>query len=104
MTPDNWMWIRDQLLKQKARFKNFLLMSESMIEHFQPQRMQAQRPETCSTARIPSFRADGEKISKCILSSKADCGACGCVITGMVDGIHGGNLRTIQTVNRMITT
>jgi MoaA/NifB/PqqE/SkfB family radical SAM enzyme len=104
MTPDQWTWIRDQLLEQKARFKNFVLMSESMIQHFHPLRMQAQRPETCSTARIPSFRADGEQISKCILSPKADCGACGCVITGMVDGIHSANLHTIQTVNRMITT
>jgi len=101
---DQWMWIRNELAIQKERFGDFLLMSDRMIQHYHPERIQTQQPGTCRTAEIPSFAADGGRISKCILSPKADCSACGCVITGMVDGIYNIDLPTIQTIRRMVTT
>jgi sulfatase maturation enzyme AslB (radical SAM superfamily) len=104
MNPDQWMWIKHELMKQKARFGDYLLMSNAMISHFDPSRMRMQRPDMCRTAKIPSFAANGDRISKCVLSPKADCSACGCVITGMVDGICNANLQTIRTLNQMITT
>jgi hypothetical protein len=104
MTPGQRMWVRDELNRQKNRFGFFLLMSGGMIEHYNPLRMQMQREETCRTAQIPSFAANGDRISKCILSPKADCSACGCVITGMVDGIYKFDLPTIGILNNMITT
>lgn len=104
MRSDHWMWIRNELAMQKEQFGDFLLMSDSMIQHYHPQRIQTQRAETCKTAKIPSFAANGERITKCVLSPKADCSACGCVITGMLDGIYNIDLPTVYTVRQMITT
>ena len=97
-------WIMKELLYQKEHFKDFLLMSRPMIEHFDPDRVKKQRPETCRTSlHIQSFAADGSRIERCVLSPKADCGACGCVITGILDGIYGAEIETIKIINRMIT-
>ena len=76
------IWIVDELLRLKGEFKNFLLMTEGMIHSLHPDHTERLNPETCDTAKwIESYDAAGKRMPQCILSEKADCRECGCVIT-----------------------
>jgi hypothetical protein len=94
----------EELLRQKEMFGDFLLMSTQMIEHLDPAKIRLQKAATCRTSTaVSSFAADGCKISQCVLSPKADCTACGCVITGLLDGIYRPDLATLRVVDRLVT-
>ncbi len=74
------------LLSAKEKFGTFLAMSPQMIGQLDPVVTAKQTPELCPTAqRVPSYDAAGNRISQCILGEKADCSACGCVITAMFE-------------------
>lgn len=77
-------WIVEELMRQKRRFGDFLCNTESMIQDVHPVQTRQQTPETCGTARLTqSFDTAGDRIKRCILSEKADCSECGCVITAI---------------------
>ncbi len=74
--------IVERLRSVKRSFGKFLAMSEEMIGRLAPEVMATQTPATCPTAlRIHSFDAAGKRIPQCILTEKADCSSCGCVVT-----------------------
>jgi organic radical activating enzyme len=82
LTQESREWIVQELMLQKKRFGRFMCNTESMIGELHPLRTRTQTPETCGTAKLTqSFNAAGERIGQCILSEKADCSECGCVIT-----------------------
>jgi len=57
-----------------------------MILHLHPDNTTKLTPEKCGTAIYsPSFDARGNKIAQCILSNKAKCSECGCIITAMMN-------------------
>jgi MoaA/NifB/PqqE/SkfB family radical SAM enzyme len=77
-------WIVEELLRQKNRCGDFLCNTESMIHELHPLRTRMQTPVTCGTAKLTqSFNTAGERIRQCVLSERADCSECGCVITAM---------------------
>jgi MoaA/NifB/PqqE/SkfB family radical SAM enzyme len=77
-------WIVEELIRQKRRFGDFLCNTVSMIQDLHPLQTKRQTPETCGTARsTQSFNTAGERIRPCILSERADCSQCGCVITAI---------------------
>ena len=77
-------WIVEELMRQKRRFGDFLCNTESMIQDVHPLETKQQTPETCGTAQLTqSFDTAGDRIKRCILSEKADCSECGCVITAI---------------------
>ena len=77
-------WIVEELLRQKQRFGDFLGNTLSMIRELHPRRTKTQDPGTCGTATLThSFNTAGERIPQCVLSEKADCSQCGCVITAI---------------------
>ena len=86
LSRDERIWIIEELHRLKAIHGDFMLMTEAMIDRLHPDHTKLQTPETCSTAKfIESYAADGSRIKQCILSEKADCSECGCVITTMTD-------------------
>jgi len=96
--------ITEELCRQKEVFGDFLLMSKQMIAHLDPHKIRRQNAATCRTSKlVSSFAADGSRISQCVLSPKADCRACGCVITGILDGIYRADLGTLRIVERLIS-
>lgn len=77
-------WIVEELHRLKLIYGDFLMLTEAMIDRLHPEHTAGLNPEICSTARlIESFDAAGERIKQCILSEKADCTECGCVVTIM---------------------
>lgn len=84
LSGDQLEWIVAELHEQKKKFGNFIVNTEKMIELYRPATMNLQNPQTCGTARyVPSFDAAGQRMPQCILSNKADCSRCGCVISAM---------------------
>lgn len=80
--------IVENLLKLKSGFGDFLFMSEAMIKHLSPSQTRGLTPQKCGTAKwVASFDAAGNRRSQCVLSDKADCSRCGCVITGIFNNI-----------------
>jgi MoaA/NifB/PqqE/SkfB family radical SAM enzyme len=74
------------LLSAKRRFGKFLAMSEKMILRLAPSVTRKQNPKTClTTLRILSYDAAGDRIPKCIFGDKADCSACGCIVTAVLE-------------------
>ena len=90
LQPPERIWIVRELHRVEKIFGKFLCMSPQMIAALHPDRTATQTPENCATAqRILSYDASGARIQQCILSEKADCSECGCVITSMVDTFAG---------------
>jgi sulfatase maturation enzyme AslB (radical SAM superfamily) len=104
LSSDELRWVHDELLQQKKTFKDFLRMSIQMIDHLHPDMVRRQIASRCKTSTlVESFHADGTKIDQCVLSSKADCSGCGCVITGFLDGIYGADLQTLRLLSQVVS-
>ncbi len=89
-------WIVQELQRIKVLRGRFLLMTKNMINRFHPEHTKTQTPETCGTAKYSaSYDASGKRMAQCILSDKADCTACGCVVTTFMDTIAEFDPRTI---------
>jgi MoaA/NifB/PqqE/SkfB family radical SAM enzyme len=86
LSPCQRIWIVDELLRAKQEFGAMLHMTASMIKRLHPEVTKLQNPFQCGTAQIiKSISANGEPIGQCVLSAKADCRQCGCVITTILD-------------------
>ncbi len=89
LSTDDRAWIVEKLLELKSYHGNFMTMTEEMIGRLHPNYTKNQTPDTCGTARLSrSFYADGRPIPQCILSDKADCSECGCIVTAYTDGLN----------------
>ena len=99
LTRDQRVWIVDELLRLRLHYSGFLCMTEAMIRRLHPEHTERLNPEDCDTARwIESYDASGKRIPQCVLSDKADCKECGCVITTMSDS------RTSSSTESMLET
>ena len=100
------IWIVDELVRLRKQYAGFLCMTESMIRRLHPDHAQKLHPEVCDTSRwIESYDANGKRIPQCILSEKADCAQCGCVVTTMSDGTrHSSSGTMLETAATMIKT
>jgi hypothetical protein len=79
-------------------------MSSQMIGHLHPDKVRRQVASECKTSTlVESFQADATKIDQCVLSSKADCSGCGCVITGFLDGIYGAEFQTLRLLSQVVS-
>lgn len=75
-------WIVDELLRLKTEYGNFMLQTPGMLRLLHPDHTATLSPETCSVSRfVESYDAAGKRIPQCILSDKADCSECGCVVS-----------------------
>lgn len=102
------VWIVEELLRLKGEYGGFLLQTEEMIRRLHPNHTARLHPGICDTAKlIESYDAAGNRISKCILSEKADCRECGCVVTTMSDSTRpsqlGGMLETMKISMRLFS-
>src|SRR3989344_4101396 len=89
-------WIVEELLKLKKVHGGFIFMTEKMISRLHPDHTRHQTPLTCGTAKYSvSYDASGKRMAQCILSDKADCTACGCVVTSFMDTLSEFDPRTI---------
>lgn len=96
--------IVQRLTRARRTFGKFLTMSEGMIARLDPRTTETQTPQTCLTAsRVLSFDASGKQIPQCILGEKADCSACGCVITAMFEPFTRFDLSTWRVLARLYT-
>lgn len=67
----------------------FLKMTKGMINRFDPDFTKKLTPQNCGAAKyVASFNGSGERISQCILSEKANCSECGCVVMAMVSAVN----------------
>lgn len=84
LSRDERVWIVEELHRLKSIYGDFMVMTEAMIDRLHPDHTKLLTPEVCSTAQfIESYDAAGQRIKQCILSEKADCSECGCVVTLM---------------------
>lgn len=84
LTRENRVEIVDELLRQRAQYPDFVFMTPNMIRCLHPSLTEKQNPTTCGTARmVASYDASGQRIPRCILSDKAICSQCGCIITAI---------------------
>lgn len=102
------IWIVDELVRIKKEFPRFVCMTEPMIRRLHPDHTSQFHPAICDTAKwIESYDAAGKRIPQCILSDKADCKECGCVVTTMSDGTQKASLRcmieTARTMSKLFT-
>ena len=102
------IWIVNELLRLRKQYSGFVCMTEGMINRLHPDHTEQLNPAVCDTARwIESYDAAGNRIPQCILSEKADCKKCGCVVTTMSDGNErsrvGTMLETAATMMRTLT-
>ncbi len=85
---DERVWIVEELHRLKAIYGDFMMMTEAMIDRLHPNHTALNTPQNCSTAQfIESYASDGSRIKQCILSERADCSECGCVITLMAENV-----------------
>jgi Fe-coproporphyrin III synthase len=92
-----------ELIRQKSRFGDFLCMSSAMIRSLHPDHTRNLTPETCEVSNlIKSYNTAGETIKQCILSEKADCSKCGCVIHTMLNNTVGRTVPDWETFQLMI--
>ncbi|MBI2635131.1 MAG: radical SAM protein [Parcubacteria group bacterium] len=78
-----------ELQRCKDEFGDFLVNTKAMIRFLHPDFTDSQNPTKCGTAHfVPSFDASGGRMKQCILSEKADCTQCGCVITTMIETVR----------------
>lgn len=96
LSRDQRTWIVDELLRLKDEYGHFMLQTSGMLRLLHPDHTSTVTPETCSVARfVESYDAAGKRIPQCILSDKADCSECGCVVsTFMSDMNHGSQVRS----------
>ncbi len=81
--------IVNELLRAKQEFGSFIVNTREMFAYFLPKVSDVFSPRTCATARfVASFDAAGKRIPQCILSERADCTQCGCVITSILDILY----------------
>lgn len=81
------IWIVEELHRLKPTYKNFLAMTDAMIDRLHPDHTKNLTPENCSFVQgIESYNGAGQRILPCVLSEKADCTQCGCVVTNMSSG------------------
>ncbi|KKR92366.1 MAG: hypothetical protein UU73_C0006G0014 [Candidatus Daviesbacteria bacterium GW2011_GWA1_41_61] len=67
---------------------HFLKMTPEMIRRLHPDFTAKLTPQNCGAARyVASYYGNGERISQCVLSSKAKCSECGCLVMAMVSAI-----------------
>lgn len=99
-------WIVNELIRLRPQHAGFLCMTEEMIGRLHPDHTRQLHPGICDTASwIESYDAAGKRIPQCILSEKADCGQCGCVVTTMSDSTRSSDLGSmIETARTMIKT
>jgi MoaA/NifB/PqqE/SkfB family radical SAM enzyme len=94
------IWVVEELLRLKREYSEFLFMTEPMIRRLHPLHTERLDPQVCNTAKwIESYDAAGNRVSQCILSEKADCTRCGCVITTTADRTQ--SLRTGSMLESM---
>jgi MoaA/NifB/PqqE/SkfB family radical SAM enzyme len=108
LSGDQRIWVVDELLKLRRSYPEFLCMSESMIRRLHPDHTERLHPGVCDVAKlIESYDASGRPIPQCILSEKADCSQCGCVISTMSDGTKrstfAGMLETAKIMKKTLT-
>lgn len=90
------VWIVENLLRVKREFGNFLCMTPVMIETLHPEQTRLRTPDNCGVAQyVPSYDASGTRMKQCILSDKADCSGCGCVVTALADTFVSKKLRGV---------
>jgi len=99
------IWIVEELLRLKSEYSDFLLMTEAMVRRLHPIHTERLHPGVCDTAKwIEPYDATGNRISQCILSEKANCKECGCVITTVSDGTRpsrtGRMLESMRAMSR----
>ena len=76
------VWIVDELLRLKAEYGRFMPQTVGMLRLLHPDHTATLSPEKCPVSRfVESYDASGKRIPQCILSDKADCTECGCVIS-----------------------
>jgi hypothetical protein len=85
LSRDERIWIVGELQKLKATHGDFLIMTPAMIDRLHPDYISGLHPGVCFTAAAPSYDAAGEEMKQCILSEKAVCSECGCIITTIQD-------------------
>lgn len=98
-------WIVSELSRLKPSFGDFLFMTENMIRDLSPQVTKDLSPEKCGTARfVESFDASGTRRKQCVLSEKADCRQCGCVITAITNNLtkFPPDLKTFSLITQAI--
>ena len=98
--------IVSDLLRLKSHYPKFLCMTEAMIRRLHPDHTERLQPALCDTARwIESYDAAGKRVPQCVLSDKADCKECGCIITTMSDGTKGSSIGAmLETAATMMKT
>ncbi|MEK6984169.1 MAG: radical SAM protein [Nanoarchaeota archaeon] len=80
------VWIVEELLRLKNIYPKFLFQSFEMFRRLHPDHTKKLTPAICQTASlVESYDASGARIKQCILSEKADCSECGCIVTTMSD-------------------
>ncbi|MDP3955297.1 MAG: radical SAM protein [bacterium] len=68
--------------------RHFLKMTPEMIRRLHPDFTAKLTPQNCGTARyVASYYGNGGRIPQCVLSDKADCSQCGCLVMTMVSAI-----------------
>ncbi len=93
------IWIVEELHRLKPIYGNFMAMTDNMIDRLHPDHTKDLTPENCKFALdIESYNGAGGRISPCVLSGKADCTQCGCVVTNMATG---GGVETTDYFTRL---
>jgi len=88
-------WIVKELLRLKILYPKFLFQSAEMLTRLHPMHTEKLTPAVCQTASlVESYDAAGIRIKQCILSEKADCSECGCIVTTMSDSIKPVSLQS----------
>lgn len=103
LSRDQRIWVVEELLKLKKEYSKFLLITEKMIQRLHPDHTAKLNPEICTTAKyIESYDAAGKRVPQCVLSDKADCKECGCIVTIMSDSLEPWNFGSIMERPRVM--
>lgn len=108
LSRDQRVWIVGELLRLKEIYGDFIGMTAAMLRRLHPDHTALLTPQICGTAQwVESYDASGERIKQCILSEKANCSQCGCVVTTMTDSTKpstiGGILEAFSFSARLST-
>jgi MoaA/NifB/PqqE/SkfB family radical SAM enzyme len=108
LTREQRIWIVNKLLRLREHYADFLCMTEEMIRRLHPDYTRMLSAAMCDTARwIESYDAGGKRIPQCILSDKADCKQCGCIVTTMSDSTKrssiGSMMETATAMRKTLT-
>jgi len=101
LTRDEHLWIVEELHRLKTIHGDFLAMTNKMIDRLHPEHTKGMSPEVCPFAKyIESYDGAGGQINPCVLSDRADCSECGCVVSNM----QGGSVGEMSSYFSRITT